>query len=66
MKLTEKSIDSCTKIRLKSGECIEIHLITNDSGTKSLVLEKDDSALVLERQEVEDFVKLFSEFLEDI
>lgn len=66
MELTEKTIDSCTRIRLKSGESIEVHLITNDTGKQSLIFEKKDSSLILGHKEIIDFINLFTEFLNEM
>jgi len=66
LELTEKTIDSCTRIRLKSGESIEVHLITNDTGKQSLIFEKKDSSLILGHKEIIDFINLFTEFLNEM
>ena len=40
MKLAEKTIDSITRLNLKSGTGVEIHIINQADGKKRLVIEK--------------------------
>ncbi len=66
MKITEKTIDSTTCLRMKSGAKVDLHVITHDNGTKSLVIEKDNHKLIFGQEEMSDFVNLFNEFLTSI
>ncbi len=66
MKLAEKSIDSITRLKLKSGTTIEIHMISQDKGTNRIVIEKGNESLSLEQEEISDFITLFNDFLESI
>ncbi len=66
MKLAEKTIDSATCLRMKSGAKVDLHVITQDDGSKSLVIEKDDHKLVFRQAEISEFVALFSDFLNSI
>jgi len=66
MKLAEKSIDSITRLKLKSGTTIEIHMISQDKGTNRMVIEKGNESLSLEQEEISDFITLFNDFLESI
>lgn len=66
MKLAEKTIDSITRLNLKSGTSVEIHIINQDDGTKRLVIEKAKERLTLEHEEISDFIALFNDFLESI
>lgn len=64
MKLAEKSIDSITRLKLKSGTAIEIHMITKDKDVNRLIIEKGDESLSLDQEEISDFLSLFNDFLE--
>ncbi|MFX0014887.1 MAG: hypothetical protein ACFFB2_00190 [Promethearchaeota archaeon] len=66
MKLAEKTIDSVTRLKLKSGTAIEIHMINQDNKASRLIIERDDKGLTLENDEISDFIALFNEFLEGI
>ncbi len=66
MKLAEKTIDSITSLKLKSGKSVEIHIIKQDNGIDRLIIEKDNQSLSLEQEEISDFVALFNNFLENI
>ncbi len=66
MKLAEKSIDSITRLKLKSGTTIEIHMISQDKGINRMVIEKGNESLSLEQEEISDFITLFNDFLESI
>ena len=66
MKLAQKSTDSITRLKLKSGTAIEIHIIEQDHGTNRLVIEKAKESLALEHGEISDFLALFNDFLENI
>ena len=66
MKLAEKTVDSATCLRMKSGIKVDLHVITQDDGSKSLVIEKDDHKLVFQQDEISEFVALFSDFLNNI
>ena len=66
MKLAAKTFDSITRLKLKSGTAIDIHMIKQDNGNERLVIEKDEKDLVLEQHEISDFITLFKEFLENI
>ncbi|MFX1282674.1 MAG: hypothetical protein ACFFB5_03430 [Promethearchaeota archaeon] len=64
MQLAEKSIESITRLRLKSGTAIEIHMITQNKGTNRMVIEKGEESLSLEQEEISEFITLFNDFLE--
>jgi len=66
MKLAAKTFDSITRLKLKSGTTIEIHMIKQDNGNDRLVIEKGTDSLILEQQEISDFISLFKEFLESV
>ncbi len=66
MKLAEKTIDSITRLNLKSGTGVEIHIINQADGKKRLVIEKAKERLTLEHEEISDFIALFNDFLESI
>lgn len=66
MKLAAKTFDSITRLKLKSGKAIEIHMIKQDNGNDRLVIEKGTDSLILEQQEISDFISLFKEFLESV
>ena len=66
MKLAEKTIDSITNIKLKSGKNVEIHIIKQDDGINRLIIEKDNERLSLEYAEISDFIGLFNDFLQNI
>ena len=65
MKLAEKTIDSITRLKLKSGKSIEIHIIKQDNGIDRLIIEKDNERLSLEHGEISDFIALFNNFLQN-
>ena len=52
MKLAAKTFDSITRLKLKSGMAIDIHMINQDNGNNRLVIEKDTNSLVLEQHEI--------------
>ncbi len=66
MKVAEKSIDSITRIKLKSGTAIEIHKIIQDEGINRIIIEKGDESLSLTQEEISDFISLFNDFLESM
>ena len=66
MKVAEKSIDSITRLKLKSGTAIEIHMITQDKDLNRLIIEKGDESLSLDQEEISDFLSLFTDFLESM
>ncbi|MFX0122406.1 MAG: hypothetical protein ACFFAE_02130 [Candidatus Hodarchaeota archaeon] len=66
MKVAEKSIDSITRLKLKSGTAIEIHMITQDEDINRLIIEKGDESLSLNQEEISDFISLFNDFLENM
>ncbi len=66
MKLAQKTTDSITRLKLKSGTSVEIHMIDQDNGTKRLVIEKAKESLALEHEEISDFLALFNDFLESM
>jgi hypothetical protein len=66
MKVAEKSFDSITRLKLKSGTAIEIHMITQDKDSKQLIIEKGDESLSLDQEEISDFISLFNDFLESM
>ncbi len=66
MKLAQKTTDSITRLKLKSGTSVEIHMIDQDNGTKRLVIEKAKESLSLEHEEISDFLALFNDFLESM
>ncbi len=65
MKLAEKTIDSITRLKLKSGKSVEIHIIKQDNGIDRLIIEKDNESLSLEHGEISDFIALFNDFLQN-
>ena len=66
MKITEKIIDSTTCLRMKSGATVDLHILSHEDGTKSLVIEKDNHKLIFGQEEMSEFVNLFNEFLTSI
>ncbi len=68
MKLAEKSFDSVTLLKLKSGVQVAIHLVNQEKGNKQLVIEnpEENEKLILEQNDISDFLSLFNEFLESI
>lgn len=66
MKLAQKTTDSITRLKLKSGTSVEIHIIDQDNGTNRLVIEKAKESLALEHEEISDFLSLFNDFLESM
>jgi hypothetical protein len=66
MKLVEKSIDSITRLKLKSGTTIEIHMITQDKDVNQLIIEKGNERFSLNQEEISDFISLFNDFLESM
>ncbi|MHA2226322.1 MAG: hypothetical protein ACXAC8_14025 [Candidatus Hodarchaeales archaeon] len=68
MKLAEKSFDSITLLKLKSGVPIAIHLVNQEKKKKQLVIENTEKRekLILEQNDIPDFLSLFDEFLESI
>lgn len=66
MQLAEKTIDSITRLKLKSGTAIEIHMISQEKGTNRMVIEKGKESLSLEQEEISDFISLFNDFLENV
>ncbi|MHA2244462.1 MAG: hypothetical protein ACXADY_05795 [Candidatus Hodarchaeales archaeon] len=66
MKLAQKSTNAITRLKLKSGTAVEIHIIDQDNGTKRLVIEKTKESLALEHGEISDFLALFNDFLDSI
>ena len=66
MKVKEKTIDSTTCLRMKSGAKVDLHVITHNNGIKSLVIEKDNKKLIFGQEEMSEFVNLFNEFLTSI
>ena len=64
MQLAEKTIDSVTRLKLKSGVAIEIHIISQDNDINRIVIEKAKESLILEQEEISDFIALFKDFLE--
>lgn len=66
MKLAQKTTDSITRLKLKSGTSVEIHMIDQDNGTDRLVIEKAKESLALEHEEISDFLALFHDFLESM
>ncbi len=66
MKLAEKTIDSITRLKLKSGRSVEIHIIKQDNDIDRLIIEKDNERLSLEYGEISDFITLFKDFLHDV
>jgi hypothetical protein len=66
MKLAEKTVDSATCLRMKSGVKVNLHVITQDDGSRSLVIEKDDHKLVFQQDEISEFVALFGDFITSI
>ncbi len=66
MKLTEKTIASATCLRMKSGEKVNLHIIIQGDGIKSLVIEKDSHKLIFQQNEMAEFITLFSDFLKSI
>ena len=66
MKLAEKTFNSITRLKLKSGTTIEIHMIKKDNDFNQLIIEKGEERLALEQEEINDFISLFNDFLENI
>ena len=69
MDLVDKIVDSTIGLIMKSGTNIEIHVIKHDNGEKSLVLERlndKNERLVLQHQDIKDFVNFVDNFLSSI
>lgn len=69
MKLAEKIVDSTLGLKLKSGINFEIHVIKHENGETGLIIENLEEAgqrLVLEHQEVSDFITLLTDFLHTV
>ena len=66
MKLAEKTVDSATCLKMKSGIKVNLHVITHDDGSRSLIIEKDDHKLVFRQDEISEFVALFSDFISSV
>lgn len=69
MDLVDKIVDSTIGLKMKSGANLEIHVIKHDNGEKSLVLERLDNnneRLVLQHQDIIDFVDFMDDFLSSI
>ena len=66
MKISEKTVDTTTCLRMDSGVKVEVHIITHNDGTKSLIIEKDNSKLIFGQEEMSEFVSLFNEFLTSV
>jgi hypothetical protein len=65
MKLTEKTIDSTTGLKMKSGSLVEVHVIhSENSDEKSLMIKTDEGILSLDQDDIYSFMELFSKFLE--
>jgi hypothetical protein len=66
VKITERIMDSTTGLKMKSGEIVEIHIIRHDNGEKSLVIEKDDRRLVLQHEDISDFISFLNDFINNV
>ncbi len=63
MKVIEKTIDNTTCVKMRSGSIVELHVITQEDGNKTLKIEHENKILTFSDTEIRDFVQLFSEFL---
>jgi len=66
MKLAEKTIATSTCLKMKSGIKVNLNIITQGDGSKSLVIEKDNHKLIFQQNEMAEFITLFSDFLKSI
>ncbi|NHJ01038.1 MAG: hypothetical protein EAX86_02800 [Candidatus Heimdallarchaeota archaeon] len=66
MKIIEKTVDNTTCIRMRSGSIVEVHIITQEDGNKTLAIEHENTKLAFNDTEIKDFVKLFDEFLNSV
>jgi hypothetical protein len=69
LKLTEKIVDSTLGLKLKSGINFEIHVIKHENGETGLIIEKLEEAgqrLVLEHQDISDFITFLNDFLHTV
>ena len=65
MKLAEKTVDSTTGLKMKSGAIVEVHVIhSENSDEKSLMIKTNDGVLSLDQDDISSFMDLFSKFLD--
>lgn len=51
---------------MRSGSIVEVHIITQEDGNKTLAIEHENTKLAFNDTEIKDFVKLFDEFLNSV
>lgn len=64
MKLTERIVDSTTRLKMKSGSIAEIHVIRAENGEKSMIISDEKGSLTLDQDDIDSFIDFFGKFLE--